>query len=73
MAETAQAVIKRAPSSGLYLWVLEGNKAAQAFYQARGGSCVGSKSSEAPGGGTIIGLRYVWSDPSVVLDQKSPL
>src|SRR5881396_1594523 len=40
MAETAQAVIERSPSSGLYLWVLDGNKAAQSFYAARGGTCV---------------------------------
>ena len=71
MAETARAVIERTASSGLYLWVLEGNKAAQAFYEARGGRCVGRKSSEAPGGGAIIGLRYVWPDPSVLLDEKS--
>jgi len=73
MAETARAVLERAPSSGLFLWVLEGNKAAEAFYQARGGRRVGRKSSEAPGGGRIIGLRYVWPDPSVLLDQKSSL
>src|SRR5437867_2055085 len=73
MAETAQAVIKRAPSSGLYLWVLEGNKAAQAFYQACGGKCVGSKTSQAPGGDTIVGLRYVWPDPTVLLSQESSI
>jgi len=71
MAETARAVLEGAPSSGLFLWVLEGNKAAQAFYQARGATCAGSKTSEAPGGGTIIALRYVWPDPSVLLDQQS--
>jgi ribosomal protein S18 acetylase RimI-like enzyme len=67
MVETAQAVIERRPSSGLYLWVLEGNKAAQAFYEARGGKCVGRQDSEPPGGGTVTGLRYVWPDPSVLL------
>ena len=70
MAETARALIKRAPSSGLYLWVLEGNKAAQAFYQARGGKCVGSKTSQAPGGDTIVGFRYVWLDASVLLTRE---
>lgn len=70
MAETAQAVIERAPSSGLYLWVLEGNVAAQAFYEARGGACVGREVSEPPGGGTVTGLRYVWTDPSVLLRHK---
>ena len=73
MAETARALIKRAPSSGLYLWVLEGNKAAQAFYQARGGKRVGSKTSDAPGGGTIFAFRYVWPDPTVLLSQESSI
>jgi ribosomal protein S18 acetylase RimI-like enzyme len=73
MAETAQAVIERTPSSGLYLWVLENNKEAQAFYKARGGSCVGREVSEPPGGGTVVGLRYVWPDPSVLLGHKSLL
>ena len=67
MSETAGAVIVRTPGSGLYLWVLEGNKAAQAFYKARGGECVGRESSEPPGGGTVTGLRFVWRDPSVLL------
>jgi GNAT superfamily N-acetyltransferase len=71
MAGTARALIERAPSSGLYLWVLEGNKAAQVFYQARGGKRVGSKTSEAPGGGTIVAFRYVWPDPSALLIQDA--
>lgn len=71
MAATAQAVIERTPSSGLYLWVLEGNIAAQAFYEAREGMCVGRKSSDPPGGGTVTALRYVWPDPSVLLGRKS--
>ena len=69
MTETAQIVIERTPLSGLYLWVLESNTAAQAFYEARGGRCVGRESSEPPGGGTAVtGLRYVWPDPSVLLE-----
>ena len=70
MAETARAVIERTPSSGLYLWVLEQNKAAQAFYDSRGGKCVGRGESEPPGGGTVIGLRYVWPDPSALLGRE---
>jgi hypothetical protein len=40
MAESAAAVLDRRPGSGLYLWVLEMNRSAQAFYDARGGTCV---------------------------------
>lgn len=66
MAETAQTVIERTPSSGLYLGVLEQSKAAQAFYEARGGICVGRKSVQTPGG-TTVALRYAWADPSKLL------
>jgi len=67
MEETAQTVIDRARSSGLYLWVLEQNRAAQAFYEARGGICVGRKTSKPAGGGKVVGLRYVWTDPSALI------
>jgi GNAT superfamily N-acetyltransferase len=67
MAETARAVIDRTPGSGLYLWVLERNEAAQSFYDLRGGTCAGREVSQAPGGGPIVGLRYVWPDPSVLI------
>jgi hypothetical protein len=54
--------------TSLYLWVLEGNTAAQAFYAARGGRLVERGITEPPGrGGRIVGLRYVWPDPSVLL------
>jgi GNAT superfamily N-acetyltransferase len=70
LALTAQAVLDWAPSSGLYLWVLEQNSAARAFYAARGGACVERDEVSPPGGdaarlnGLPMGLRYVWQDPS---------
>ena len=68
MAETARELIRRRPSSGLYLWVLEQNQAAQAFYRARGGTCVGRElAGPFPGGGTAVGLRYAWPDPATLL------
>jgi len=54
-----------------HLKVLEGNTAAQAFYQARGGACVASEVSRAPGGGRIVGLLYAWADPSVLLPRDA--
>ena len=60
-----------------YLWVLEQNVRAQAFYQAQGGSCVERAAVKPPGGidgrlcGQPFGLRYFWpvqganSEPSV--------
>jgi ribosomal protein S18 acetylase RimI-like enzyme len=76
MGETARCVLGRTPSSRLYLWVLEQNTPAQAFYEARGGSCVGRGVVRPPGGdparleGSPRKLRYVWSDPSILLEGR---
>jgi ribosomal protein S18 acetylase RimI-like enzyme len=65
MAETARAVTRRHPSSGLYLCVLEQNTAAQAFYQAQGGRCAERRlADDLPGGGQAYSLRYAWRDLS---------
>ena len=68
-----RAVVDRTPSSGLYLWVLEQNTDAQAFYAARGGTCVGRELASAPGGdprrlnGAPVKLRYAWPVPAKLL------
>ena len=65
MAETVRAVARRRPSTGLYLWVLEQNTAAQAFYGAQGGSCVQRElAGPFPGGGYAFSFRYAWPDLS---------
>jgi ribosomal protein S18 acetylase RimI-like enzyme len=65
MADTARAVLGRSPSSGLYLWVLEQNTAAQAFYQAQGGRPVERQlTGPFPGGGQAYSFRYAWPDLS---------
>jgi len=70
---TAQAVLDGSPASGLYLWVLEQNSAARAFYTARGGVCVERGQIPPPGAnparlnGNPTGLRYAWRDPSQLL------
>lgn len=65
IAETARAVARRRPSTGLYLWVLEQNAAAQAFYAAQGGSNVERElSGPFPGGGYAYSFRYAWPDLS---------
>ena len=67
--EAARAVIRERPASGLYLGVLEQNTAAQAFYDARGGVCVGrDMDGPFPGGGYAVALTYAWPDPSKLLD-----
>lgn len=62
---TARAVLER--GTGLYLWVLEQNLDAQAFYTARGGALVERAPTDPPGGipgrlnGSPIKLRCAWS------------
>lgn len=73
LALTGQAVLDWSPSSGLYLWVLEQNRDARAFYAARGGACVERCEVSPPGGdsarlnGKPMGLRYAWPDASKLL------
>jgi ribosomal protein S18 acetylase RimI-like enzyme len=73
MALAARAVLDWSPASGLYLWVLEQNVAAQSFYEARGGACVERAADPPPGGnpanlnGQPMMLRYAWQDPSRLL------
>jgi ribosomal protein S18 acetylase RimI-like enzyme len=72
MSLTAQAVLADRPGSGLYLWVLEQNTSARAFYEA-GGTCVESRDVQPPGGdpdrlnGRPRCLRYAWPDPARLL------
>jgi len=73
LALTRQTVLDGSPSSGLYLWVLEQNSDARAFYAARGGVCVERGEVLPPGGdpsrlnGQPTGLRYAWPTPSKLL------
>ena len=53
---------KHHSDQGLYLWVLASNKRAQAFYSRLGAIDCGGEYSDAPGGGTIHGRRYVWHE-----------
>jgi ribosomal protein S18 acetylase RimI-like enzyme len=77
-ALSAKAVAEREPDSGLYLWVLEQNLAAQAFYRSHGGECVERCDVLPPGGdvsrlnGSPTKLRYAWPDLAWVLDQDLP-
>ena len=70
MALTARAVVER--RTGLYLWVLEQNVSAQAFYAANGGNIVERSPASAPGGnpawlnGSPIKLRCAWADPAAI-------
>jgi ribosomal protein S18 acetylase RimI-like enzyme len=77
LGEAACVVVDRRPSSGLFLWVLEQNAAAQSFYAAKGGVRIGRDLVGPPGGdptrlnGRPAKLRYAWSDPaSLAIRQR---
>ena len=76
IALVAQAAIER--ETPLYLWVLEQNLHARAFYEARGAARVERALVLAPGGEksrlnqTPSKLRYAWSDPTLLLTYRSP-
>jgi GNAT superfamily N-acetyltransferase len=72
LAWTAKAVVGRQERTGLYLWVLEQNVDAQAFYEARGAKRMERAQVAPPGAvpGRLNGsphkLRYAWTDPSAL-------
>jgi ribosomal protein S18 acetylase RimI-like enzyme len=68
LSETARRLIQLRPEGSLHLWVLDQNTAAQAFYDARGGSRVETQlRGPFPGGGRALGHRYHWIHPSGLL------
>ena len=68
MAESAAVLVERRPASALYLWVLQQNVAAQAFYAAVGGTVVEEElAKHIPGGATARVYRVAWSDPRLLL------
>jgi GNAT superfamily N-acetyltransferase len=68
MRASATAVLERSTPTGLYLWALEMNSPARAFYRARGGEEVEFEMSELEGGGEAMAVRYAWPDPAVLLN-----
>ena len=76
LALTARAVLDASPASGLFLWVLEQNVAAQAFYAAQGGARCDHRAVLAPGGdpsrlnGEPMALRFAWPDPATLLSAE---
>jgi ribosomal protein S18 acetylase RimI-like enzyme len=69
----ARMVAEQRRGSGIYLWVLEQNIQAIAFYEARKGVLRDSEPSAPPGGdprhlhGTPQRIRVTWGDPATLL------
>lgn len=78
MDRGARAVVEARPESRLFLWVLEQNRPAQAFYESLGGRCVERELLHPPGGdpsrlaGTATSLRYVWFEPALLIRPGPP-
>ena len=76
---TAEAIVERSGGTerGLYLWVLEQNARARAFYEALGASLVAGERVTEPGGvpgrlqGAPLKLRYAWADAAVLVRTAS--
>jgi len=66
MGAVADWCLSQSPRDGLYLWVLQSNLPAQRFYQALGGTNMGSDVWSPPGGGAVQRLRYAWSRVSLL-------
>ncbi len=76
LGRTSRVLADGPGSAGLYLWVLEQNTSAQAFYAACGAKRVERAQVTPPGGvpgrlnGVPYKLRYVWEDPSAFVWQQ---
>lgn len=67
MGRAAAYATTERPGGSMYLWVLEHNTRAQAFYRSIGGEEADREASTPPGGGSVVGIRYVWRDPRVLV------
>ncbi|WP_279581465.1 GNAT family N-acetyltransferase [Fodinicola feengrottensis] len=71
-AQVGPEILERATDSGVYLWVLEQNLAAQQFYRARGGVSVEKAPVPPPGGvpsrlkGAPMALRIAWPNAALL-------
>jgi ribosomal protein S18 acetylase RimI-like enzyme len=78
MEQVARRVVEARPASRLFLWVLEQNESAQAFYESLGGRCVEREPVHPPGddparlAGTPWCLRYVWFEPALLIRPDAP-
>lgn len=59
------------PDAGLYLWVVEQNRAAQRFYQRLGATDRGDGLWIAPGGPEVKTRRYAWSRDELAVARKA--
>ena len=66
----ARMIVKRRPTSGMYLWVREQNMTAQGFYEARGGRRVERDRVAPPGGDPTAPQRQTDQAPVHSADPR---
>lgn len=66
MRKAASWIQQHYPHSGFYLWVYADNKQAIDFYVRMGGTKIGSRMDNNPGGGSSNAIRYVWRERDLV-------
>ncbi len=52
------------PASPVYLWVVDSNQRAQAFYSRLGATFRGTEHWKPPGGGMALLYRFAWNSPN---------
>jgi ribosomal protein S18 acetylase RimI-like enzyme len=67
MRRAGEWVCQTQPGASVYLWVMEANVPARAFYDRLGARHVGTVLMSDPGGGSAPNCRYVWADPRALL------
>ena len=55
------------PDRGVYLWVMNANSGARAFYERSGGRSVETMIKTDPGGGEAPNCRYVWASSRALI------
>ena len=66
MRDAAEWLQRAQPDAGVWLWVMEANAGARAFYERLGASNAGTCELPDPGGGSAPNCRYVWTSPEAV-------
>jgi ribosomal protein S18 acetylase RimI-like enzyme len=67
MRRAAEWASRTQPGAGIYLWVMEANAHARAFYDRLGARNIEVVNLADPGGGRAPNCRYVWSDARSLL------
>jgi ribosomal protein S18 acetylase RimI-like enzyme len=73
LRDVAEWLCHAQPDRGLYLWVMEANASARAFYERLGAVNAGTADLTDPGGGHALNCRYVWARPHALLEASMKL